>query len=109
MAFNRPKFRAQVKAHKTVIGNERWFRKGSPFLGNPYSKEKTVQRHHQMIGIPRRAENRETKAGNDVLASALQTLTDKLMESVSNYTSCVGRCTRADELISSSEAGCHDK
>jgi hypothetical protein len=32
MSFNRPKFRAQVKAHKTVIGSERWFHKGQRFL-----------------------------------------------------------------------------
>ena len=107
MPFNRPKFRAHVKAHKTVIGNERWLRKGSPFLGKPFTVKKTLQRHHQVIGIPRRAEN----AGNDALAGAMQRLADKLMELLSNYTSCVGRCTRADELISSNEywAGCHDK
>ena len=42
MSFNRPKFRAHVKAHKTVIGNECWFGKGSPFLGKPFTVKKTV-------------------------------------------------------------------
>ena len=40
MSFIRPKFRAHVKAHKTVIGNERWFRKGPPFLGKPFTVKK---------------------------------------------------------------------
>ena len=30
MSFICPKFRAHVKAHKTVIGQERWFHKGQP-------------------------------------------------------------------------------
>ena len=45
MTFIRPKFRAHVKAHKTVIANERWFRKGQPFLGKPFTVKKTVERH----------------------------------------------------------------
>jgi hypothetical protein len=51
MPFFRPKFRAHVKAHRTVIGNERWFQKGAPFLGKPFSVKKTVQRHATLIKL----------------------------------------------------------
>ena len=68
MPINRPKFR---KAHKTVIAHERWFRKGSPFLGKPFTVKKTVERHATVIKILSRARKRAARAGNDELARCL--------------------------------------
>ena len=78
MTFIRPKFRAHVKAHKTVIANERWFRKGPPFLGKPFTVKKTVQRHATLIKILSRAGKRAARAGNDELADAYRRLRAKL-------------------------------
>ena len=78
MTFNRPKFRAHVKAHKTVIAHERWFRKGEPFLGKPFTVKKTVQRHATLIKILSRARKRAARAGNDELADAYRRLQAKL-------------------------------
>lgn len=75
---SRPKFRAHAKAHKAVIGNERWFRKGSPFLGKPFSVKKTVNRHAAVINILSRAAKRAAKAANDDLAAAYHRLQAKL-------------------------------
>ena len=58
MTFARPKFRAHLKAHKTVISNERWFRKGEPFLGKSFTVKKTVKRHAALIKILSRAGKR---------------------------------------------------
>jgi hypothetical protein len=78
MPFKRPKFRAHVKAHKTVIANERWFRKGAPFLGKPFSVKKTVERHAAVINILSRARKRAARAGNDELADAYHRLQAEL-------------------------------
>ena len=78
MTFARPKFRAHVKAHKTVIAHERWFRKGEPLLGKPFMVKKTVQRHAAMIKILSRARKRAARAGNDELADAYRRLQAKL-------------------------------
>ena len=78
MTFTRPKFRAHVKAHKTVIADERWFRKGEPFLGKPFTVKKTVQRHAAVIDILSRAGKRTARAGNDQLADAYHRLQAKL-------------------------------
>ena len=78
MSFIRPKFRAHVKAHKTVIGNERWFRKGRPFLGKPFTVKKTVNRHATVIKILSRAAKRAAKAANGELADAYHRLQVKL-------------------------------
>jgi len=78
MSFIDPKFRVFVHEHQEVINNEHWYNDGPPLLGKAFSKEKTLQRHHKVIQILRRAEKRETKAGNDNFATALQTLADKL-------------------------------
>ena len=78
MTFTRPKFRAHVKAHKTVIAHERWFRKGPPFLGKPFTVKKTVQRHATVINILSRAGKRAASAGNDELADAYHRLQAKL-------------------------------
>ena len=78
MPFKRPKFRAHVKAHKTVIAHERWFRKGEPFLGKPFTVKKTVQRHAAVINILSRAGKRTARAGNDQLADAYHRLQAKL-------------------------------
>ena len=75
---SRPEFRAHVKAHKTVIGNERWFRKGQPFLGKPFTVKKTVNRHATVIKILSRAAKRAGKAANDELADAYHRLQFKL-------------------------------
>ena len=80
MPFIRPKFRAHVKAHKTVIGNEGWFRKGSPFLGKPFTVKKTVKRHAAVIDILARAAKRATKAADETLADAYHQLQAKLTE-----------------------------
>jgi hypothetical protein len=58
MTFARPQFRAHRKAHKTVISNERWFRKGEPFLDKAFGVRKTVQRHVAVIMILSRARKR---------------------------------------------------
>ncbi len=78
MTFIRPKFRAHVKAHKTVIAHERWFRKGEPFLGKPFTVKKTVQRHATLIKILSRAGKRAARAGNDETADAYHRLQPKL-------------------------------
>ena len=74
MPFFRPKFRAHVKAHKTVISNERWFRKGPPFLGKPFTVKKIVNRHATLIKILSRAGKRAARAGNNELADAYHRL-----------------------------------
>ena len=66
-----------MKAHRTVIGNERWFQKGAPFLGKPFSVKKTVQRHATLIkSVPGR--KRAARAGNDEFADAYRRLRAKL-------------------------------
>jgi len=67
-----------VKAHKTVIGNERWFRKGSPFLGKPFTVKKAVERYATVVKILSRAGKRAARAGNDELADAYRHLRAKL-------------------------------
>jgi hypothetical protein len=69
-----------AKAHKTVIGNERWFRKGAPFLGKRFTVKKTVNRHAAVIEILSRAGKRATRAGNAELADADRRLQGKLTE-----------------------------
>jgi hypothetical protein len=78
MTFIRPKFKTFTHEHEDLINNEYWYNHGRPALGKSFSKQKTIQRHRQVIGILRRAEKRETKAGNDLFGSALQRLADKL-------------------------------
>jgi hypothetical protein len=78
MPIKRFKFRAHVKAHKTVLSNERWFRKGEPFLGKPFTVKKTVNRHATVIKILSRARKRAARAGNDELADAYRRLQAKL-------------------------------
>jgi hypothetical protein len=78
MPFARQKFRAHLKAHQTVISNERWFRKGPPFLGKPFTVKKMVQRHATVIKNLSRAGRRATRAGNDELADAYHQLRAKL-------------------------------
>jgi hypothetical protein len=73
-----PKFRAHAKAHKTVIGTERWFRKGEPFLGKPFTVQKTVRRHATVIAILSRAAKRAAKIPNSELAAAYRELQAKL-------------------------------
>ena len=74
------KFRAHVKAHQTVIGNERWFGKGSPFLGKPFTVKKTVKRHAAVVDILDRATKRATKAADETLADAYHRLQVELTE-----------------------------
>jgi hypothetical protein len=78
MPINRPKFRAHVEAHKTVINDERWFRKGEPFLGKPFTVKKTVQRYGTIIEILSRATKRAAKAGNHEIANGYRRLQAKL-------------------------------
>jgi hypothetical protein len=78
MPFIRPKFKTLIREHQEVINNEYWYNDGPPLLGRSFSKAKTQQRHHQVIGILCRAAKREKRAGNDVIARALRRLTDKL-------------------------------
>jgi hypothetical protein len=78
MTFARSKFRAHVKAHKTVIADERWFRKGEPPLGRAFTVTKSVQRHATLIDILCRAGKRAARAGNDELADAYHRLRAKL-------------------------------
>jgi hypothetical protein len=78
MTFNRPKFRAHVKAHKTVIAHERWFRKGEPFLGQAFTVKKALKRHATLIKILSRARKREARAGNQQIADAYRRLQAKL-------------------------------
>jgi hypothetical protein len=78
MPFIRPKFRAHKKAHQTVTCNERWFRKGEPFLGKPFTVKKTVKRHATLINILSRAQKRESRATNDEAAHAYRRLRAKL-------------------------------
>ena len=80
MTFIRPRFKTFTYEHEEVINDEYWYNDGPPLLGTSFSKAKTTQRHYQVIGILCRAASRETKAGNDVLASALQRLADKLAD-----------------------------
>jgi hypothetical protein len=78
MPFIRPKFKTLIREHQEVINNEYWYNDGPPLMGRSFSKAKTQQRHHQVIGILCRAAKREKRASNDVIASALKRLTDKL-------------------------------
>ena len=78
MTFARPKFRAHLKAHKTVIAHERWFRKGEPFLGKPFTVKKAVERYATVVKILSRAGRRAARAGNDELADAYRHLRAKL-------------------------------
>ncbi len=78
MTFARPKFRAHLKAHKTVTSNERWFRKGEPFLGKSFIVKKTVKRHAGLNRILDRAAKRESRAINDETADAYHRLQAKL-------------------------------
>ena len=78
MTFARPKFRTHVKAHKTVTSNERWFRKGQPFLGRPFTVAKAVKRHATLINILSRAAKRAGKTANDETAHAYHRLQAKL-------------------------------
>ena len=78
MTFIRPRVKTFTYERKEVINNEYWYNDGPPLLGTSFSKAKTTRRHYQVIGILCRAAKRETKAGNDVLASACKALADKL-------------------------------
>jgi hypothetical protein len=78
MPFIRPKFRAHAKAHKTVIAQERWFQKGPPFLGKPFTVKKTVNRHATLMNILSRAAKRAARAGNQQIADAYHRLQAKL-------------------------------
>ena len=78
MPFIQRKFRAHVKAHKTVISSERWFRKGQPFLGKPFTVKKTVNRHATVIKVLLRAAKREAKKGDSELAAAYHQLHDTI-------------------------------
>jgi hypothetical protein len=78
MPFTRPKFRVHQKAHRIVIANERWFRKGAPFLGKLFTVKKAVQRHATLINILSRAAKRAGKAANDETADAYHRLQAKL-------------------------------
>jgi hypothetical protein len=78
MSLIRPKFRAHVKAHKTVISNERRYRKGEPFLGKPFTVKKTVQRHATLTNILVRAAKRAARAANDEAANSYHQLQAKV-------------------------------
>jgi hypothetical protein len=78
MQFARQKFRTHQKSHQTVISNERWFHKGQPFLGKPFTVKKTVKRHATLINILARAGKRESRATNDEAAHAYRRLRAKL-------------------------------
>src|ERR1700722_3777577 len=78
MPFIRPKFRAHKKAHQTVTCNERWFRKGEPFLGKPFTVKKAVRRHATLINILSRAGKRADSAGNKETADAYRRLRTKI-------------------------------
>jgi hypothetical protein len=98
MPFFRPKFRAHVKAHRTVAGNERWFRKGEPFLGTPFTVKKTVQRHAAVIKILSRAGRRAARAGNHELADAYRRVQAKLTPCLPRQrcgSSACPKCARA--------------
>jgi hypothetical protein len=60
------------------VSNERWFRKGEPFLGKPFTVKKTVNRHGAVIKILSRAGKRAARAGNDDTADAYRRLQTKL-------------------------------
>ncbi len=75
---SRPKFRAHVKAQQTVITHERWFRKGQPFLGKPFTVKRTVQRHAAVVKILARAAKRAAKSANQGLATAYHQLQARL-------------------------------
>src|SRR6185312_7539608 len=98
MTFIHPKFRAHQKAHQTVIGNERWFRKGPPYLGKPFTVKKTAQRHAALIKILSRAGKRAARADNDELADAYRRLKAKLNACRPNQrcgSSACPKCARA--------------
>jgi hypothetical protein len=78
MPSKRSKFRAHVKAHRTVISNERWYRKGEPFLGKPFTVKKTVNRHRTVIKILSRAGKRAVRVGHQQIADAYRRLQIKL-------------------------------
>jgi hypothetical protein len=61
-----------------VISNERWFRKGQPFLGKPFTVKRTVKRHATVIKILLRAAKREAKKGDSELAAAYDQLHDTI-------------------------------
>ena len=57
-----------------MISNERWFRKGPPFLGKPFTVKQIVNRHATLIKILSRAGKRAARAGNNELADAYHRL-----------------------------------
>jgi hypothetical protein len=73
-------FRAHVKAHHTVIDNERWFRKGDPFLGKAFTVKKTVKRHIVLNKILSRAAKRAIKAADNEFAASYQRLHSTIKE-----------------------------
>ena len=98
MSFIPRKFCAHVKAHQTVIDNERWFRKDNPFLGKPFTVKKTVKRHAKIIKILARAAKREGKSGNTGLANAYQQLHSTIKECLPGRrcgSSACPKCARA--------------
>ena len=78
MTFSHPKFRAHVKAHNTVVANERWFRKGPPFLGKAFTVKKTVKRHAEISKILARAAKREAKNNNSELTASYHQLFNRI-------------------------------
>ena len=74
MPFIRPKFRAHVKAHKTVLSNERWFRKGEPFLGKPFTVKKTVISSNVKTATP--TDLTAVSTGGDLLIEDIVVMSD---------------------------------
>ncbi len=98
MLFIRPNFRAHRKAHRTVIDNERWFRKGQPFLGKLFTVKKTVKRHATVTKILSRAAKRAAKAADHESAASYQQLHNTIKDCLPRRrcgSSACPKCARA--------------
>jgi hypothetical protein len=65
-----PEFRAHVRAHEAVIGNELWYGDQAPDLGEGFSAADTAERTTTVIKILLRAAKRADKLGNPDQAEA---------------------------------------
>lgn len=73
-------FHSHLKAHQIVINNERWYGKGTPYLGRDFTGNNAIKRHHKIREILGRAERRELRNDNCALAQAYSQLQNRLKE-----------------------------
>jgi hypothetical protein len=78
--INHHQFRAHRKSQQTIITDERWYQKGEPFLGKPFTVKKTVERHKKISDILARAARAEARKRNHQLAAAYHQLHNRIKQ-----------------------------